>query len=259
MATYGRFLIVAVAVAGILGTGCATGETQKKPLSKTERAILFVGVANGALAENDPTGALQNLAVAEAEDASLPALHHSKALAYFKKGDTISALKSVRRAVELAPDYPDANATLGKFLMDAGRMDEAEAALKKAAENRLYRGAYKALTGLGIIYYRKNQFDKSREYIDRAIADGGPLACVAYYYRGHLYLRESDFKQATRSYDHATRKFCGGMADAHLAMGITLEQNKQYDLARKKFVEIQQRFPETKTAEQAVNHLKYLP
>src|SRR4051812_40591078 len=67
-------------------SGCASESgLQKKTFSKAERARMLVEIANGALLEGDPTGALQNLAHAEQLDSTLPELHHSKAVAYFTK------------------------------------------------------------------------------------------------------------------------------------------------------------------------------
>ena len=85
------------------------------------------------------------------------------------------------------------------------------------------------------------------------------MSCVAYYYRGHLNLRENRFKEASRDYEHATQKFCAGFADAHFALGVAYLRNKQYDLARKKFLEIKQRYPNTEMADQAMDRLRYIP
>ncbi|HLE00756.1 MAG TPA: tetratricopeptide repeat protein [Bdellovibrionota bacterium] len=243
------------------GSACATSSTssEKKPLTKSERARLLVEVANGALLEGDPIGALQDLAKAEAEDPKLPEIYHSKALAYHAKRDLKRALVEARHAVKLFPPYAEANNTLGKLLIDAGQYEEAVSPLLVAADNPLFRDAYKALTNLGILYYRRGQLEQSLSYLDRAIESEPQVACIAYYYRGHLRLKESRFKDAVRDYDLATRKYCGGFADAHLALGIAYEQNRQFDLARKKFLEVQQRYPDTKIAEQAMSHLRYLP
>jgi Tfp pilus assembly protein PilF len=239
--------------------GCATGEPKRKELNRTEKARLLVQVANGALREGDPTGALEALISAEAEDDRLPELHHSKALAYFTKHNLKAALDSASTAVALKRDYSDANNTLGRLLMEAGRYDEAETPLKAAANDAVYRDAFKAWTNLGILKYRLNQPIQSESFFDRAIQESPNQACIAYYYQGHIKLKENRFQEAIQSYDRATRKFCAGFGEAHLALGLAYRQSKKYDLARKKFVEVQKLYPNTKLAEQALNQLKYLP
>jgi type IV pilus assembly protein PilF len=238
---------------------CSTTNPGHKEMSHAERAQKFVEIANGALNEGDPTGALQNLALAEREDGRLPELHHSKALAYYAKHDLQTAIAEARKAIELKADYPDAQNTLGKLLMDDSKAEEAIAPLTLAAGDPLYRESFKPLTNLGILYYRRGSYARSTEYLNRAIAAAPAAACVAHYYRGHISLRESRFQQAVKDYDAAGKRACGSFADAQLAMGIALERNQQFEQARKKYLEVEQRYPNTPVAEQAVAHLRALP
>lgn len=242
-----------------LGIGCANTPHSKKSLSQTERARLIVEAANGALVEGDPTGALQHLAKAEEEDPELPELYHSKALAYFAKKDSQTALKAVKKALELKPEYTDANNTMGKLLMDGGYYGEAEKYFLKAAKDPLYREAYKVHTHLGILYYRRGEDSKSLIHLNKAVEEAPLQACIAYYYKGHVSLRSGKFQEALKEYDRATQKFCAQFAEGHLALGMLYERNKEYDRARKKFLDIKQRFPDTKVAEQAMDRLKFLP
>lgn len=251
-----------LAVSALFSGACATGgpgKHEKKEPSRTERARMLVEVANGALSEGDPTGALENLLRAEREDAKLPELHHSKALAFFMKHDLPAATAEARKAVELKEDYTEANNTLGKLLMDQGKALEATPFLSRAANDPIYRESYKPLTNLGILEYRRGDTAGASRYFSRAIEAAPSLACIAYYYRGHIHMKDSRFREAVADYDNAGKKACAGFADAHLAMGLAYERNKQFDLARKKYLEIQNRYPNTKVAEQAVSHLRYLP
>ncbi len=236
---------------------CAT--TGIKTLSPTQRAKLIVQVANGALLEGDPTGALQHLAKAEESDPNLPELHHTKALAYHAKHDDIRAIAEARLAVSIQPAYSEANNTLGKLLLDQGRYDEAEKPLMVAATNPLYRDSYRAYTNLGILYYRKEDDKKSEDALSKAIQESPTLSCIAYYYMGHIHLKNGSVLTALGDYEKASQKFCAGFADAHLAVGVLYEKNKDYEHARKKFLDIKQSFPNTKIAEQAMEHLKYIP
>lgn len=247
----------------VMLAACATprgsSDSKKKELSHNELARMYVEIANGALMEGDATGALESLFRAEKEDSSLPELYHSEALAFFMKHDEQTALLKARKAVELKPDYSDANNTLGKLLIDMGKSDEAIEPLTRAANDPIYRSAFKPLTNLGIIYYRRGKYDRADYYMSRAITEAPTAACVAYYYRGHIRLHDSQFQDAVSDYDNAGKKTCAGFADAHLAMGIAYERGKQYDLARKTYLEVENRFPNTKVAEQAMNHLRFLP
>ncbi len=239
--------------------GCSTQETTKKEYTSRERAQLIVGIANGALVEGDPTGALQNLVRAEKEDPTLPELFHSKALAYFAKHDLENAIVASRRALQLQPDFSAANNTLGKLLIDAGRFEEAETVLMKAAKDSLFRDAYKAWTSLGVLKYRQNEFSAAEVFLGRAIQESPTQACIAFYYRGHIQLRRKKFGDAVSDYSNATKKRCAMFGEADLALGMAYQHNRQYESARKTFLEVQKRYPNTKLAEQAIDHLRYLP
>jgi Tfp pilus assembly protein PilF len=249
-------ILVTISVSAALAS-CAT--TGSKQTSSDERAALYVNAANGALADGQPVTAFQDLVEAEKLSPKMPEIYHTRALVYASKGEFPQAIEAAKKAVQLNPKYSAANTTLGKLLMDNGRADEAIQYLQAAGADDLYPEAYKPLTSLGILYYRKMDLKQAGVYFDKAVAADPRGACVAYYYRGHIHLHQGEFRQAIRDYDQATRRFCAGFAEAHLALAIAYERDKQYDSARKKYLEIKDHFSNTSVAEQAMSHLKYLP
>lgn len=251
---------VVLSLCSVLG-GCATllgGDTQKE-LSGRDRAILFVQMAQGALLEGDPTGALQNLAEAEKWDAELASLHYFRSLAYFAKRDSKAALKSVEKAVQLDSAHSEYANTYGKLLMDAGRYAEARKPLTQAASDPLYRDAYKAYTNLGILNYRQGRHEEARRSFDQAVLADAQNSCVAYYYRGNLWMRESEFKKAVTDYERAVDKYCANFKEAHFALGLVYARSQKFGLARKKFMEIRSLFPNTEIASKSLEQLEYLP
>ena len=246
-------------ILSMLAFGCATADENRKKMDPSEKALLWVQAAHSSLQGGDTTGALQALASAEKEDSDVPEIYLERALVFYKRHDLNRALENAQKAIHLRKNFAEAETTYGHLLMEAGRSAEAIIPLNAAASDTLYREAYKADTNLGIIYYRQGKFKEAETHFELAITQEPNLACVAYYYRGHLRLRESKFKEAIQDYDVATRKFCSNFTDAYLAIGIAFLDNHQYDLARKKFLEIQEHFPNTPVAEQAMKQLRSLP
>lgn len=247
----------------VILTGCASssmGPDQIAPKkSPRERAQLLIEAANGSLIENDPIGALQFLKRAEEMDPNYGPIYHAKALAFAARKDFPQALKEMKRSVELDPDNPFALNTYGKFLIDAGRLDEAEEPLLRAGNNYTFRESYKANTNLGILYYRKNQFEKAAQRFQKAVNDNPANACIAYYYQGHIAVRKNQLSEAEHLYERATEKQCAAFSDAHLALGMILERQGKKELARKKYLELNQNFPDSKAAETAREREKKLP
>lgn len=253
-----RFFLVVTFLA-LAGCSSASKKDEKKELSPTEKARIFIGMANGALVEGDATGALGHLHEAARFDSELPELHHSRALAYFYKKDLQTALEAAQTAVELKPDYSDALNTYGKILMDVGRPREAIAPLTKAARNPLYRNAYKAQSNLGILYYRQGKYDLARKTLAKATRMAPQSSCVAHFYLGNIAIKKRQFKKGVRHLDKATRNQCGQFDQAHYALGVAYVQTKQYELAKKKFLEVQSLFPDSPMAEKSMAKLRILP
>lgn len=248
-----RFLTLALVGALIL-SACSTAK-----VTDDQRAQLLMDMGNGSLSEGDPTAALRALIEAEKLNPRSPEILHAKALALKAKHEYAAAISEVKKAIKLKPDYTAARNTLGNLLLDLGRYDEAIEPLEAASRDLLYAEGYKPLTNLGILYYRTQKHSRAAEYFERAIQSDPSNACIAHYYRGHLNLRVSRFSEAITDYTQATRRFCAGFAEAHLALGIAYERSGQLDLARRKFLDVQKRFPETRYADQAIQRLRGIP
>jgi type IV pilus assembly protein PilF len=259
-----RFVLRALGFAALFAlAACATtSKDGQHPLdgnpskSPRERAQILIEASNGSLMEGDPIGALQFLTQAEKLDPQYAPIYHAKALSYAYRKDFTSALREMKKSIDLDPENPYALNTYGKFLLDAGRLDEAEAPLIKSGDNPTFRESFKANTNLGILYYRKNQPDRADQRFQKAINDDPVNSCIAYYYRGHLLVRKNQLAEAEKYYERATQKQCAAFADAHLAVGMMDERLGKKDEARKKYLEIRQNFPESKASETAMERLK---
>lgn len=239
----------------------AESKSDGKRATPTEKARLLVQVANAALQEGDVSFAFEKLAEASRYDDSVPEIHHSRSLGYLARNELTEALDEVRLAVKLHPEYAEANTTMGKILMDLGRQKEAIPHLEKAAKNPVYKDSYKPLTLLGVIYYRMNMPDSALTNLTHAIDLSPMMSCLAYYYRGHIWLSKgaSGISRAIGDYEKSSTKICAGFGDAHFALGLALSKQKDFSRARKKFLEVRERFPETAFAKRALQELEKLP
>jgi len=250
------FVLAVSVFVSVLGCASLTG---KKKMSQKERAEILMRIGNGALVEGDPTTALQNLLQAEKVLTESSVLQHSIAVAFYRKNDINRALEYAERSVELDSNSALAQNTLGALYMKKERFREAKDPLMFAAKDPLNREAYKARTNLGILHYKLGDYKKAKNNLDVAVRSEPIRACKAYYYKGHILLRSANFDRAISNYKKASEKLCGGFSNAHFALGVAYSRNKNYELARKKFVEVHQLFPESEAARQALDRLKFLP
>ncbi len=251
-------LLIPLFLFGSCSSTPKTSSTEEIKGTPREKAAILVEAANGSMIEKDPIGALQYLKTAEGYDPNYAPIYHAKALAFHMRKDYARALTEMKHSVELDPNNSYANNTYGKLLMDANRIPEAQKFLRKAASDSTFREAYKANTSLGIIAYREGKLEEATMVFDKAITDNPANACIALYYKGHIALKRNELSAATKFYEKASTKLCSAFPDAHLALGMALEREKKNDLARKKYLEFQQNFPETKAALTAQDRLRKL-
>ena len=241
-------------------SACASGPKSPKPLSKQDQIKGLLSVAGANVSDNDPIGAIESLNKVRDLDDSIPECYYLYSLAYMAKKETRLSIEAARYAIKLDPKYSAAKNTLGKLLLDQGKLDEAQKYLLESANDLLFRWSYMPKINLGILFYKKMDLKNSELWLSRAIEDkNSNLNCMAYYYRGKIKMDQGEFKQAERDLILGTKDSCAGISDAHLAFGQALIREKKYDEARAKFVEIQRLFPSSDTSDRATEYLREIP
>lgn len=220
---------------------------------------MYLEIAASDLNEGDPTSALLNLKQAEELSPKSPEVHYLYALTYYRKNEMELATSSAQKAVQLAPTFSAAKNTLGKLLLDQGKLNEAEKYLKEAAQDLTFREAFIAKTNLGYLYYKKLNHTEAERWYTKAIFEAGDAACMASYYRGQVYLESNQLDKAKGDFTRASKKGCAQFSDAHLAVGKTFLRMKKYDQARAKLLEVQQLFPNSDAADRANDYLREIP
>ncbi|HUP58232.1 MAG TPA: tetratricopeptide repeat protein [Bdellovibrionota bacterium] len=218
-----------------------------------------MSIAHEALADSDPTAALQALAEAEKLDEKSPEIPFARVRAFHMRKDYERAMSEIKKFIAMQPENSDGQLTLGILLSETGRPKEAIAPMRKAAEDPLYARAQQAQTTLGIIHYRLGEIQDADRWIQRAINSNPAQACVAWYYRGHIRLKDSKLREAADAYENSTKQFCGTFGEGFLALGIVYQHLKDYERARRTYIEVEQRFPNSKIANQALERLRKLP
>jgi type IV pilus assembly protein PilF len=243
----------------ILAAGCAGSPDSKRSLSKAERIEALMTIAAAAVAENDSISALETLNRIRELDDSIPREHLLYALAYLNKNELALAEESARRALKLDPGFSAAKNALGKILMERGKAAEAEPYLLEAASDLLYRDSALPKTNLGILYFKRMDYEKAAIWLTRAVSDGGPFSCYAQYYLGKVNLERQDLRSAARNLQGSLKGTCSGLSEVHLTLGQTLIRQKRFDQARAKMIEIQRLFPDTDASDEAAKSLRGIP
>ena len=107
--------------------------------------------------------------------------------------------------------------------------------------------------------HRRGDIATAQREFQRATEDAPADACIAYYYLGHIRLKQSKFNDAATYYDKETQRLCASFTDAHLAVALAYQRAGRIDQARKKYLEIRQNFPQSPAATVAIKKLTELP
>lgn len=149
----------------------------------------------------------------------------------FGKKDPSKAIESFRAAIDIEANHAGAHYGLGKALAQIDKFDEAETALKRAANlaptNPLPYGT------LGNLYTLRSQMDKALWAFSRAIG-AQPDYVPAYFMRGEIYFNQEKYDQALREYS-AIIRIEPTNASAHLRRGFVYDRQKRTDDAIRAF------------------------
>jgi len=257
-------LIFRSALLGVffLMVGCASPSGNKESDSSDPKvkAGRLLSAANLAIMDGDSPEAVRLLIDAEALAPEVPEIHFSKALAYYYMNLQEPAIASCQKTLALNPGFTNARVLLGRIYMENEQYKDAQRELEIASKDESNREQNKAYTNLGMVYYKSGQYELAQTAFENAKKRAPSDSCTANYYLGHLAARESKYDQALAFYKEATQNVCGGIfADAHYAIGLTLEKMKRWLDARKKYLDVQSLYPDTEVANKAIGRLRGLP
>ena len=88
---------------------------------------------------------------------------------YQRLGENDKAEKHFKKAVDLSPDYSEAQNNYGAYLCQQQRYDEAEARFMLAVENPLYQSVAEAYENAGLCAMQEPDVKKAESYFRRAL------------------------------------------------------------------------------------------
>lgn len=166
---------------------------------------------------------------------------YERAMEAVREGSYGDAIPRLERAVDLAPDFYEAQNALGGQYVRAGRYAEAEAALQRARE--LGPGAAAPLVNLGVLYYQEGQSHKdggdppeaARQFGDAVDAleeaiRSEPLSSVPHHYLGAALYELGDLGRAEDMLNRAI-ELDPGSGDPRLVLLNIFTRQQRYEAA----------------------------
>ena len=166
---------------------------------------------------------------------------YARALKEALKGDADNAIGRLQRVVKLAPDFYEAQITLGTQYMKMQKFQDAETALMRAKD--LSPKAAEPVLNLGKLYYQRAQeqadagtsneasaaFRKALQFLEETVRRD-PLSAPAKSYLGAALYQTGSYDEAESTLNHAL-ELDDQESDAHLMLINVYVKQTHYDKA----------------------------
>jgi len=161
-----KILIVFLGISFLLlSCGGKRVEEKQEEVSLSDQKSLAVA----SLLRSNYKQAIEDIGKAEAINPNDPEVFLIKGLIYYGLKDYKSAEQFYKKAIELKTDYSEARYDLCMLYLKIDSLDSAIEQCDRASSDLVYRSRDKALTSLGVAYFRKGNIDKAREYYQKSL------------------------------------------------------------------------------------------
>ncbi|AZN32261.1 hypothetical protein EJ103_05730 [Pseudoalteromonas sp. Xi13] len=134
------------------------------------QGMSFQDVSNLILKEINNNNFLKALKIANSiksnESSIVAHLHHLKSIAYQKKKDYILCLAEIEKGIKLSPRHFHLNVNKAKLYNLLGEPDKSIKQYLNVLT--IYSDDIETLYNISVLYFKKNEFTKAKEYIDKA-------------------------------------------------------------------------------------------
>jgi Tfp pilus assembly protein PilF len=232
---------------------CTTSSSTPPP--QEGRAHYLLGAS--ALAENNPTMALQEFLAAEKAAPRDAEIQAGLAQAYLLKRAYDLAENHYRKAITLSDGDPKYYNNLGALYLTMERFDDAITAFRKAADNLLFATPEVAWTGIGYASFQKRDYVAAERYYRKA-RELNPRYPQALLRLGELYYTQDRPVEAVDAFSRAVG-LNPRLIDGHYWLGLAAMKTRDHAQARRAFEETIKLAPDSEQARLARSYLNLLP
>jgi len=247
---------IIILLAAVLVASCAGAKTKNVCKNRNyikatkDKAVDEFNHANYQLA-------LEDMLTAKGCTAKDPEVFYWLGRIYYMRVEKEKARTNLEQALELNPQYPEANEFMGMMLLDEGKYDQAISFLKIAAANDRYRLAYEAWNNIGWIYLQQGKLQDADAALARSLALN-PKFCFAHCNLGELRAKQKNYAAAYAEYQKAI-ELCPDLARARRLLGLEYtRQGKRQSACAEFSLALKNAAPDSEDARSSEQYLKVL-
>jgi type IV pilus assembly protein PilF len=214
------------------------------------------GLATASLLRGNFQQALIDIREAEKIDDSDPEVYNIEGLIYFGLKAYKEAEKSYKRAIKLKSDYSEARYTLCGLYLTLNELDGVIEQCSKASTDLVYRSRDKALTSLGVAYFRKGNIDKAKDCYQKSL-EINPALVYTHNELGILYMSTGKEEDAIEEFKKAVNGY-NLYDEAHYNLGLAYLKIGKVEDACASFKKVTEISPESALGANAKSYLTSL-
>lgn len=243
--------LISLLVLGCCVYGCAVSGPSREDMAKSHYQL-----AQSYMATRDYSSALEELLEGVRIQPSNPDMHNLIAQTYQHKGVFEKAETHYLKALNLKPEDPYFQNNLAALYLDMHRWKEAATYFRKAADNLVFKYPVRALTGLGVAYYRAGEYPEAVMAYKEALQQF-PDNLTVLSLLGQCYAKMEKYALAEEVFERA---LAIDPLDSALRFEYarTLLKHDKDEKAREQFREIANREDQTRVGKEAREYLMML-
>lgn len=243
-------------IIALLALSCASSGPKHKS-EKQKKADLYFSYGTSNLNHKKYTEALSNLMKAATYTPDDSRIQNNLGMAFYFKKDKASAIKHIRRAIELNKENYDAHVNLASIYYNDKNYRAAEKYYLIVRKALTYKAQHRVLYNLALIEFKRGNSIKTLQYIDEALTENSEY-CPASYLKGRVFETRREFKKAYEAYKKSYHGSCYNSPAPHYKAGIMLAKSGEYLQARLKLNEVIERFPTSQFVAKSRNYLEMI-
>ncbi len=175
-------------------------------------------------------------------------------IAYFKKGAHAEAEDALKKSITIDPKLTIMKNNLGFLYYKMNKLAKARAIFYQSLKDLEYPRQHETYFFLALTFIKEKRWLKAEYELQRSVKEN-KHHCSGWLRLGKVRWKQYKKESAFEALGKASSGLCYGYAEAHYFFGEMLMRAHEYTDAKKKLLEVMDRFPQTVWAERSLKDL----
>ncbi len=240
----------------LLVASCSSNQLKDQTVEEKKAEVYYIRGTEELVAKNY-SQALTHLISAKELNPKDAQIRNNLGMAYYFRDQPALAEAELKEAISLDTKNSDARVNLGSLYMEKNRLKEAREQFERAEKDLTFSNQFRNYYNLAILSLKEGDRRSAFEYLAKSVKEREDY-CAAYYKLGELYSEEYRFSQALEAFKSAGKGVCVKEPAPYYQQALALINLNKPVEAKRKLIEITDKFPSTRFSSMAIAQLRKL-